>query len=381
MGDEFYPFLANDSTLYFSSTGHGGLGGMDIYVSQKRGGSWSTPENLGFPLNTSSDDFSLIMSHDGRQGMFSSDRAGGLGYDDIYRFTVKSFSIVGRTVDKLEPSKAVPAAKIVVTDDSGEWSNEIVSNDEGYFYLDVPFDKSFHFSSEKTGYTWMDTLNFSTHGRKLGRDSVVLKLWPRSLFAKGTIYSNESQLKLPDATVVLRNITDGTIDSLLTDGGLYLFELRPNKKYVIGALRDGFISREFELNTTGILSGSLVNDMVLEEEFKEKFVLQFDFDKWDIKPENRAPLDKAARAMQRNKKYHLNVGAHADSQGTHEYNLDLSNKRANEIVKYLEAQGVNSSRITAIGFGEELLLNKCSNGAICHDAEHAKNRRAELKVQ
>jgi outer membrane protein OmpA-like peptidoglycan-associated protein/tetratricopeptide (TPR) repeat protein len=380
-GDEFYPYLANDTTLYFSSTGRGGLGGLDIYMSKKRNGSWSAPENLGYPLNSSSDDFSLIIDPDGRHGMFSSDRPGGLGYDDIYSFSVKSFSIVGRTVDKLQPSKAVPGAKVYIKDNSGEWSDDVVSDDEGYFYLDVPFDKEFRFSGEKTGYVWMDTLDFSTYSRVLGRDSVVLKLWPQALFAKGTIYSNESQSKLPDATMIIKDVTGGTIDTVKTDGGAYSFEVQPNKKYVISAFREGFIPSQFELNTRGILEGSLVNDMILEEEFKEKVVLQFEFEKWDLKPMYHASLDKIVAFMARNKKYHLHIGAHADARGTHEYNLDLSNKRAKEVVKYLEAHGVSSSRMTAIGFGEELMVNKCSNGVVCHEDDHAKNRRAELKVQ
>lgn len=381
MGDEFYPFLANDSTLYFSSSGHGGLGGLDIYVSRKRNDLWAAPENLGFPLNSTSDDFSLIMDPDGRHGMFSSDRSGGLGYDDIYSFTAKSFSIVGRTVDKLDPSKPVSTVRVTVTDDAGQWTNQVVSNERGYFYLDVPFDRSFRFSGEKPGYDWLDTLNFSTHTRAIGRDTILLKLWDHSLFAKGTIYSNESQEKLSDAVVVIKNLTDNLQDSVVTTDGSYSFELKPNKKYSISAHRDGFIPREFELNTKGIMTGSLLNDMVLEEEFKEKFVIQFEFDKWDIKPESHASLNEAVRALLRNKKYHLHVGAYADARGTHEYNLELSNKRASEVLKYFEAHGVSATRITAIGFGEELVLNRCSNGVVCHDDEHAKNRRAELKVQ
>lgn len=381
MGDEFYPFLANDSTLYFSSTGHGGFGGLDIYISRKRQGSWSPPENPGFPLNSATDDFALVTDAGGRHGMFSSDRTGGLGYDDVYSFTAKTFSIVGRTVNKLDPSRPEPAAKIIVADEGGQWAANAISNNEGYFYLDVPFDKSLRFSAEKPGYTCLDTVRFSTHTRTMGRDSIELKLWNHSLFAKGMVYSNESQQKLPDATVVIKNLTDGALDSVQTTDGSYSFELRPDKKYLITGSRDGFIPSKFELNTTGIMTGSLLNDMVLEEEFREKFVLQFEFEKWDIKPESHASLDEVARAMSRNKKYHLHVSAYADSQGTHEFNLDLSNKRAKEVVKYLEGRGLNSNRITAIGFGEELLLNRCSNGVVCHDDEHAKNRRAELKVQ
>jgi outer membrane protein OmpA-like peptidoglycan-associated protein/tetratricopeptide (TPR) repeat protein len=380
-GDEFYPFLTNDSTLYFSSNGHGGLGGLDNYISIKRRGQWSVPLNLGSPLNSAADDFSLVVARDGRRGMFSSDRSNGVGYDDVYSFVAKSFSIVGRTVDKLDPKKPVASAKVRAKDVAGHSSFTTVSDEQGYFYLDVPFDRAFRFVGEKNGYTSLDTLSFSTATRTMGRDSVLVKLWEHSLFAKGKIYSNESQETLSDATVVIKNLTDGKIDSMRTADGSYNFELAPNKKYIISAHRDGFIPREFELNTAGIMTGALMNDMVLEEEFKEKIVIQFDFEKWDIKPAGHASLDKVARSMMRNKKFHLHIGAYADARGTHEFNLNLSHKRATATVQYLESRGVPASRITAIGFGEELLLNQCSNGVICHDDEHAKNRRAELKIQ
>ena len=87
-GDEMFPFVSNDGTLYFSSNGHLGLGGLDVFsataVSTKEG--WSAPENLGFPINTNSDDFGYIIDKENKNGYFVSNRAGGKGDDDIYKF-------------------------------------------------------------------------------------------------------------------------------------------------------------------------------------------------------------------------------------------------------------------------------------------------------
>lgn len=382
MGDEFYPFLSNDSTLYFSSTGHGGLGGLDVYLCHLRNGVWSNPENPGAPLNSSADDFSLVMNPNGREGMFSSNRPGGIGYDDIYSFKVNSFSLVGRTVDRNNPAVAVSGATVTVADNAGQWTRTAVADADGYFYMDLAFDKSVRLFAEKSGYTCIDTMSYSTQTRTMGRDSITLPLWRHTLFAKGIVYSNESQDKLPDVTVTIKNISDNMVDSVITaPGGAYNFMLKPNKKYLISATKDGFIPREFELNTAGIMSGDLVNDMLLEEKFQEKVVVGFDFEKWDIKPESQPLLDVVARDMKRNKNTHLHISAYADSQGTHEFNLELSNKRAGELVRFLQSRGIDRARITAIGFGEELILNQCSNGVVCPDEEHAKNRRAELKVQ
>ncbi len=381
-GDESYPFLASDTTFYFSSTGHGGLGGMDIYRSAVWSGVYSNPENLGFPLNTSSDDFALILDASGRSGEFSSNRPGGVGYDDIYTFTGKSFFVTGRMVGRNDSIGQIAGARINVVDDAGVLTDSAYSDNDGYFHVDLDFDKLYHFSASKKGFTWIDSVAYSTWTRAIGSDSIVLPLWRNALFAKGLIYSNESQEKLSGTTVRIRNLTDGTIDSVLTNTtGAYNFAIRPNKKYAISAAKGGFIPLEFILNTAGITQGDLLNDLVLEEEFLEKIVIRFDFEKWQIKSQFQASLARIVKFMKRNKTYHLHISAYADSHGTHEYNLDLSNKRANEVLKYLESRGIDRQRITATGFGEELLLNKCSNGVVCPEAEHAKNRRAELKVQ
>jgi outer membrane protein OmpA-like peptidoglycan-associated protein/tetratricopeptide (TPR) repeat protein len=382
MGDEFYPFMANDSTLYFSSTGLGGLGGLDIYVTHKTRSGWSNPENVGYPLNTSGDDFALVLDAGGRKGVFSSNRAGGVGYDDIYSFEVKSFFVIGKVVEQNQPGKLVSNARITILDEKGHPIDTMSTNERGHFLADLPFDQSFLFTASKNGYATIDTFAYSTRTRTLGHDSVTLSLWKNSLFARGVIYSNESQSKMADVTVTLKNVTDGTVDSIHTSqAGNYNFTLKSNKKYVISATRYGFIPHEFALNTTGIKSGDLLNDILLEEVFLEKVVVQFDFEKWDIKSSFHRGLDEVARVMKKGVKYHLHIGAYADSQGTHEFNMDLSNKRATAVVKYLVDHGVNKARITAVGFGEQLLLNQCSNGVDCSDEEHAKNRRAELKVQ
>jgi outer membrane protein OmpA-like peptidoglycan-associated protein len=381
-GDEFYPFLANDSTLYFSSTGHGGLGGLDIYVSARRESKYSSPENLGYPLNTPSDDFSMILAAGGRNGMFASNRPGGVGYDDLYSFEVKSFFVSGKTVDRKNIVKRIGQVKVIVSDDAGVVVDSAYSDKNGYFHFDLDFDKSYVLTSANNDYGWNAELAYSTKTRAMGRDSIVLPVWKNDLFAKGVIYNNETQEKLAGAIVTIRNVTDGVIDSVVTSAaGAYNFLLRSNKKYIIGAKKDGFIANDFELNTAGITTGDLLNDMVLEEVFLEKVVVQFDIKKWNIKPQYLAPLDKVARVMKRNKKYHVHIAAHADSNGTHEFNLDLSIKRANAVAMALESRGVETSRITAVGFGEELLLNQCSNGVNCSLEEHAINRRAELKVQ
>ena len=86
-GDEVFPMLRNDTTLYFASEGHGGFGGLDIFKSiRKANGDWSVPENMGSPINSNSDDFAIVFKKEVEAGYFSSNRTGGKGGDDLYYF-------------------------------------------------------------------------------------------------------------------------------------------------------------------------------------------------------------------------------------------------------------------------------------------------------
>lgn len=85
-GNEYFPYLANETTLYFSSNGHMGYGALDIYVSEYKNGKWQKPHNLKAPINSSYDDFGILFAADKNHGYFSSNRPGGIGDDDIYKF-------------------------------------------------------------------------------------------------------------------------------------------------------------------------------------------------------------------------------------------------------------------------------------------------------
>lgn len=119
-GDEMFPFLRSDSVLYFSSNGHPGMGGLDIFVSTLSDDKWGTPENLKFPLNSHADDFSIVFNlNEPEEGFFSSNRPGGKGKDDIYSFIIPPvyFTLEGYITDDmtLQPVEAANVS-IVGTD-------------------------------------------------------------------------------------------------------------------------------------------------------------------------------------------------------------------------------------------------------------------------
>lgn len=96
-GNEVFPYLYKDGSLYFSSTGHGGLGGLDLFVALFTGNNdqsgWKFPLNIGAPFNSPHDDFGLILNPEETAGYLTSNRLGGKGQDDIYHFTIQSNSL------------------------------------------------------------------------------------------------------------------------------------------------------------------------------------------------------------------------------------------------------------------------------------------------
>jgi outer membrane protein OmpA-like peptidoglycan-associated protein len=382
LGDEYYPYQANDSTLYFSSNGLGGLGGLDLYVCYIKEGVFSLPRNLGYPLNTSSDDFSLVVDSTGRGGLFASNRPGGVGYDDIYSFSVRSFFLDGKVVERHDSTAHISNAMVVLRDANGTSLDSALSDARGHFSFDLEFDREYSFHVSKAGYSWVDSAAFSTRSRALGHRSVSLALWKQTLFAKGIIYSNESQSRLPGATVKLVELRTGRADSLETDStGVYSFLLEPGKKYAITTSHHGFLARDLNIDTHNLFDGELLNDLVLEEEYLDKVVMQFETDQSFILSSEISKLEQIYKDLLRFPKAMLHISAFADSRGTHEHNQSLSDRRASTAVDYFVHKGIDRGRIHAFGFGESLLLNECSNGVDCSQVEHAANRRAELKLQ
>jgi tetratricopeptide (TPR) repeat protein len=136
--DESFPYFYKDSSLYFSSTGHPGYGGMDLFSASLSKGSWTHITNLGSPINGSSDDFGIVFDSEKKHGFFTSDRSGGRGNDDIYSFRVikKIIKVAGRILfspDTIDPAKGVI---VRILTDKGEVLNVGTTNDKGFFLFE-----------------------------------------------------------------------------------------------------------------------------------------------------------------------------------------------------------------------------------------------------
>jgi outer membrane protein OmpA-like peptidoglycan-associated protein/tetratricopeptide (TPR) repeat protein len=365
-GDEMYPYISDDSTLYFASDGWGGFGSLDIFRALGHDSVFISPYNLGFPINTNRDDFALIINEKERSGYFSSDRDGGKGFDDIYAFNIKSFKIHARVLELFykEPIPDVLASLINI---DGDTIAQRYSDNKGRFQMELPFDSEYTIKSVD---------------RKSGIDSPDYYMWKHELFSAGIIFNNETHIPMPNVLVMLHNQTDNVFDSTFTDDqGKYVFPLLPDKSYEVVADKEGYLADSLPLMTNRVQKGTILNDFVLESEFMEKVYVYFDFDKSIVKSRFYSDLNRMVDLLNKYPDTRFSIGAHADARGSNAYNQALSERRANSVKRYMIAKGIDPSRIDTRGFGELLIINRCVDGVNCQEIEHSINRRAELKVE
>mgnify|MGYP005991732785 CR=1 FL=1 len=150
-GKEMFPVIGNKGTLYFSSDGHAGLGGLDVFESKIIGDSYTTPINLGIPVNSKKDDFSLVFNQDGKSGYFSSNREGGKGDDDIYSFILYSCNeFMDGVVFNSKTKEVLAGAVVKLIDTQGKVIATQTTDEKGYYtFGQVDCSKNFTVVGEK----------------------------------------------------------------------------------------------------------------------------------------------------------------------------------------------------------------------------------------
>lgn len=174
-GDEVFPFMHKKGTLYFASDSYEGLGGLDIYsASRNADGEWGNVTNLGYPINSSRDDFGLIYDTRLEAGLFSSNRKGGTGDDDIYLFDTKvEVILLGKVIDK-KTKDPVPDAVVKLLDKSLNMSDSVACDKNGKFRFILGMNKEYSVSADKYGYFLLSAAEIST--RKAGEDTIEVVL-------------------------------------------------------------------------------------------------------------------------------------------------------------------------------------------------------------
>jgi outer membrane protein OmpA-like peptidoglycan-associated protein len=350
-GDEMFPYVSPDAKLYFASDGHAGLGRLDLFTATRKDGE-ITIENLGLPFNSTDDDFGIAML-DKDHGYFSSNRAGGKGDDDIYYF------------ENTRPNETPQNPPITKTDDPNDPNN--------------PNNKA----------------NKKTIRYFLAGNVQQIKMMTRD----GV--SDETKVLLEGVKIKIIDDAEAVIAEVETDkmGAFGPFAVKENKDYTIIAEKPEFYTkREFfsmagrtipqdkltkaETDTTYFVNvamdkpgkGQIINRLFAIES------IYYDLNKADIRQDASIELDKVVQILKDNPSIKLELGSHTDARASFKFNVDLSQRRANSAVQYIISRGVTANRITAKGYGETQLVNRCADGVDCSEEEHQQNRRTEFKV-
>jgi peptidoglycan-associated lipoprotein len=265
-GNELFPFLRNDGTLYFSSDGLIGMGGLDIFKAVPQpDGSWIV-ENMKSPVNSSADDFGIAFENENERGIFSSTRK-GRGNDDLYAFEFPplTFSITGLVKD------------------------------------------------EKTGSA------------------------------------------IEGSTILLIASDASNLQTETGSGGEFNFSLKPNVDYIFLAKKKGYLNGKEKETTKGQEKSREFMVTILLTAIDKPIELPnifYDFNKYDLRPESMVSLDKLVETLNDNPTVTIELMSHTDSRDTEEYNYELSQRRAQSVVKYLIEKGIEPDRLSAKGYGE-----------------------------
>jgi len=142
-GRDQFPFIADNGILYYASDGIAGLGGLDIFASQLNNGVWSTPNNMGSPINSNADDFGLIIETVSQTGYFTSRRSGGVGLDDIYSFQRVDCIVLNGYVFDETSGEAIAGASVMMRDESGQKILETTSDADGLYNTCITADNKY----------------------------------------------------------------------------------------------------------------------------------------------------------------------------------------------------------------------------------------------
>nr|WP_294858061.1 OmpA family protein [uncultured Fluviicola sp.] len=405
-GDEMFPFFHESGIFFFSSDGYAGYGGLDVFVGQYKDDDIKQTRNVGAPFNSSGDDFSVWMNPDAKTGMFSSNRTGGKGNDDLYTFSMDKPFTFARTVKitaKDEKGNKLAGVQIKMKDASGNELATLTSDANAETVYETSEVGSFNLDGMKKDYfESKTTVKITDESPELLSADLVLEKDPGFMLLV-KVLDKKSGSVLDSVKVTLINNMTGKEEVYYTnkEGAIkrpiYDKKLNDRVSYNIRMEKTGYLPRgttyNKELTAPGVYDVSKDLNLAIEKmevgtDLAKAIDLKpiyFDLAKYDIRPDAAVELDKIVAIMNEFPTMVVELGSHTDCRGTALKNLELSQKRADASANYIKARIKDPYRIAGKGYGETKILNGCS----CEgpkkqpkytEAQHAVNRRTEFLV-
>lgn len=349
-GWDSQPSLHPDGRLmFFASDREGGLGGSDIYVSSLTADGWSAAVNVGPTINTAGDDLSPTIAPDGKALFFASNGHGGAGGFDL--FIARGGDITGLGWENIE-SMGTP----------------INTAFDEYYFISIVNSRNSYFCSDRGGSQDI----YLAYPNPFPSEALVT--------VSGQVVDAVARFPIA-ATISVTDLSTGEIvANYRTDDrtGEYFVMLARGRRYSITAESPQHMFYSNEYTVPAKTEGkNIKKDIVLYRAIggQTRLLVFFDFDKSELKRESTPDLRRAAEFLKTNPSLSIEIAGHTDSVGTDEYNNQLSQDRADAVMKYLRGLGVAADRMRAHGYGESQPVadNVTEEG-------QASNRRVDMKV-
>jgi len=378
--DELFPFISNWGMLYFSSYGWNSIGGLDIFMSEMDGNS---PEHIGAPLNSNADDFAYYVDEEKGKGFFSTNRE--QFKDRIYAFNKPVFRADLAAELKDCKGKALKNQTIKIQD-LKNLSTQVLKTDKNGATEPIALRKNHSYKIWFVGDKNMTSDSATFKAIQPVSEVVRLKSYFKQ-YTSSVKVSDQKGVALADVRLNIYK-HNGTVQKINTSmNGTFSWKNEGAER--VDSIVANLINHEdARISIPETVSGNCVDtvnyNIVLKEKQASEFVrldmILYNFDKYDLRPEGKAELDKLVKYMKEHPDLRVELSSHTDSRGSDKYNMKLSKSRAQSCVTYIVAQGISKKSIKAQGNGETKLLNKCKNGVWCSKDDHQMNRRTELKL-
>jgi outer membrane protein OmpA-like peptidoglycan-associated protein len=344
--NEDSPYLSEDgNTLYFCSNGLPGYGGYDIYKSELIDGEWSRPVNLGQPINTPGDETHFSLLPNSTTGYYASNRQGGYGDMDIYT--------VHYIPEEVPECDHFDSLLVLNAEPQGTSKTNYVLT------ASIPDQYKGHVKSINWKVNGMD---LTATGERVeynfdGMDSY-------RIYAKVLAYNEKSSAL--EAICNEKDVITGEAEQPVVLNGSTLKEEKT-------------IAKGPKMKGGEVLFGKLDDDQLSAIGWQITPAL-FDYNGTILREETRNMLDHNVDVLKANKYLSVIINGYADSRGSDDYNLQLSQRRANMVKQYMIQQGISRSRIRTKAYGESSISNGCTDGSTCDESQHQMNRKVDFYI-